>query len=69
MSTAPSVLCNVERFDKGMDSPVFDISLSEEASARKGNATKTRAVRRYMLTRSELGGPRSKKQRPEATKI
>ena len=63
------MLCNVERFDKGIDSPVFDVSLSEEASARTGNATRTRAVRRFMLARSELGGLRSEKQRLEATKI
>jgi len=63
MSRTPSVPCNVERFDKGMDRPVFGVSLNEEASARKGNATKTRAVGRYMSTGNELGGPQRKKWR------
>lgn len=71
MSTTPSVLCKVEleRFDKGMDSPVFDVSLNEEASTRKGNAKRTRMVGGYMLARCESRGPQPEKRRLEATKI
>ena len=62
MSILPSVWWNTERFDKGMDNPV-----PEEASAKKGNAIRTRAVRMYMLARGELGGPQPEKQRLWAT--
>ena len=65
MSIPPSAWCNVERFDKGMDNPVPEAAPNEEASAKKGNATRTRAVRMYMLARSGLGGPQPEKQRFE----
>ena len=49
MSTTPS-----ERFDNGMDSPVFDLPLNEEASASKGSAKRARAAGRNILERSDL---------------
>jgi hypothetical protein len=56
MSTTPSALWNVERFDIGMGSPVFEVASDEEACARKGSATQIKATGKYILARS---GPKT----------
>ena len=59
MSTTPSALWNVERFDIGMDSPVFKVVSDEEACARNGSTTKTKATGKYILARSDPEVPQT----------
>lgn len=49
-----------ERFDSGMDSPVFDVPLNEEASASKGSAKRARAAGKNILERSDLEEPQTR---------
>jgi len=58
MLTTPSALRKVERFDIGMDSPVFTVASDGYACVRKGSARKTKATEKYFLT-SDLEEPQT----------
>jgi hypothetical protein len=60
MSTIPSALRKVERFDIGMDSPFLAVASDGYACVRKGSARKTKAAGKYILT-SDLEEPQTGK--------